>query len=378
MTTGVMALTAWSLLAAIWWAVAWWFLLASRRRTPEIPASPVPAFSIFKAIPAALDEDGHSQIAGAIESFIGQLDTGDEMLLGIPTEHAESWRPVLDRWATEYPGAKIKAIIQPAPVQRANPKIAWMEVMAPSASCEHWLWSDADIVAPPRVLDSLREELRKGCVAATCAYRVRTFSKGAAALDALFINSEFLPGVLLLGARGFSASAFGAAVAFPGHFFRERVSWEEIGNCLADDFIIGQRLAPVRLSPVIVNTLSLQTHFVAAIRHYYRWHKTLRWCRPLSYAALLAITPLVGWLVSAVLLPAHPGFMAGFFAQWLFEVGIAVVLLRAAGCRWPIGASWMLALWPIIRCLSWIASWLPISVVWVGARGRWFALRARP
>lgn len=372
MTAVALVLIGWSVSAAVWWLVARWLLAAANRKAGGVGvAAPSLGLSIFKAIPRGLGEAAYAQLEAAMESFVAQMDERSEILVGVPQERAGPWQRVIERWSRTYPKARIKTVCRRAPEQRANPKIGWMEILAAEADADYWLWSDADIIAPDGLLNSIRQGLAEGCGVVTCAYRVRNVSTAVGALDALFVDAEFLPGVLLLGRRGISASAFGAAVAFPAKRFKERVSWDELGGCLADDFLIGQRMGPVRLCPVIVETIALQTRIVPALRHYYRWHKTLRWCRPPSYASMLSILPLLGWLAAISFFSSWWVLWAGFVGQWLFEVMVAMALLSAIGCRYPRAAWWVLGLWPVVRCLTWVATWFPISVVWEGARGRW-------
>lgn len=377
MISAALMLAGWSVLSAVWWLVAWRLLRSAGRRAREgRVSSPSLTLSVFKSVPPSLGDEGHAQLVTAMESFVAQLDDGCEMLIGVPLEQAERWRAVIGRWSRTYPEARLKTVCRRSPEGRANPKIGWMEILAAEAASDYWLWSDADISVPLGFLDSVRRGLIEGGGALTCAYRVGKISSAAGALDALFVNAEFLPGVLLLGRGGMSASAFGAAVAFPAKLFKERISWDELGRYLADDFLMGQRMGPVRLCPVIVETFALHRRLVSALRHYYRWHKTLRWCRPVSYASMLSILPLLGWLVAAAIFPTRSVIWAGLLGQWMFEALVATVLLKAAGCRWPLGAWWVLGLWPPIRGLVWVATWLPISVVWDGARARWPTLRA--
>ncbi len=370
-------LVGWSLLAAAWWMIAWGLLAstAAKSRPTGIPA-PKLALSVFKSIPPGIGGAKRARLAAAIESFVEELDPESEMLLGVPLDQAGLWEADFRRWRNTYPRARIHVIYRVPPGHRANPKIGWMEILAAQAASDYWLWSDADIVAPTGLLDAVRHGLSETRGALTCAYRVSDAPDAVDALDALFVNVEFLPGVLLLGGRGISPSAFGAAIAFPAGLFKERLSWEELGSYLADDYLLGLRMGPVRLCPVIVDTLPLQGGFVAALRHYYRWHKTLKWCRPLSYGSVLSILPLLGWLAAVAVCPLSVAHWTGLAVQWMFEVLMAGALLRKAGCGHPTRAWWMLGIWPMIRCCAWVAAWLPLAVVWEGANGRWPGVRA--
>src|SRR6202012_2961532 len=109
-----------------------------------------------------------------------------------------------------HPAARRKVIERPAsgPPAPANPKIAGQRLLAREAEGELWLWSDADIVAPPGFLAEARAELaRGGAGMVPFPYVGREAAAAPAVFAALFVDAEFHPGVLLL--RRFGAVDFG-------------------------------------------------------------------------------------------------------------------------------------------------------------------------
>jgi len=370
MTGGLILLAVWSGISAVWWTLAVWLVNASRtpgpRTRPREQASPLPSLSLFKPLPFVADDEVRRALAAAIESFLPQLDASAELILGVPSEQEAEWRPFLDRWNSCYPETRIRTVVRPMPRQRANPKVAWMEILAPEARNAVWLWSDADIVAPPNLVARLREDLaaHPEAGAVTAPYGVRFTARAAGWLDALFVNMEFLPGTLLLGRIGPVPLAFGAAILFPAERFRERISWSALGASLADDHELGRQLAPVFISDGVAETCALETRLGPALRHIYRWQKTIRWCRPGGFAALLVILPLIGWGLRCLAVPSDPGSWAGLLGQHLLEVLAAAILLNRVDFRGPAAGAWALLAWPILRVLVWLAAWLPIPVTW--------------
>ena len=294
------------------------------------------------------------------------------MLIGVLDAEAADWAPVFKVWRSEFPGVTLIVCQHEKPRQRANPKVAWLEYLAEQAHGELWLWSDADIVAPAGCLDSLRQLLADSAAGAiTSPYCVREIRSAPATLDALFVNAEFLPGARLLGRMGAVDFAFGAATMFRAADFRKRATWSDLGAALADDYVLGQRLQPVLMADELVETGAFESSWLAALRHYYRWQKTIRWCRPVSFAALLALQPLAGWAALAALRPGDDASWAGLATQWLFEAVVAGALFRRLGCRMPPQAWLTVALWPALRLACWLAVWLPLPVVWRGAMRHW-------
>ncbi len=408
-----MLLAAWSVGASGWWIFAGWLVAAPNKRRDTIgqasrlspssipsltkggsfPVTSIPPprplasdvrdrrdacpaaltrLSVFKPIPPVSSPTERAALAPAIASFLPQLGPQDEMLIGVQESEAPEWLPTFSVWRESYPGVRLIVCQRPEPRQRANPKIAWLEHLAEQAHGELWLWSDADIVAPAGCLDAMKRLLAGSVVGAvTSPYCVREIRGAPEALDALFVNAEFLPGALLLGRMGTVDFTFGAATMFRAADFRRRVTWADLGASLADDYVLGQRLQPVLMTSNLVETGAFESGWPAALRHYYRWQKTIRWCRPGSFAALLAIQPLVGWAGLLTLRPQNAVGWAGLGLQWFFEVCVAIVILRRLRCRIPMRAWLTVALWPVLRVTCWMAVWLPLPVIWRGTVRRW-------
>jgi ceramide glucosyltransferase len=366
-------LVSWSLLAASWWGTAIW--LVSRRGCRPLLRSGAadadsqtrPTISIFKPIPA-LDGRGLSpQLIGALESFVSQLDETAEMLLGIEETDATNWLPLIEQWRAKFPGAQLNVIVAARPQTFANPKVSWQFALASRARGQVWLWSDADVLLPAGGLEALRAEFAGGLL--TCPYVVRRVGSRWTLLDALFVNVEFFPGVLLLRRLGNARFALGALMMFEAEKFRRYAKWEELGSTLADDFALGNALQPVTVSATVVETIADEPSWGSALRHYLRWHKTVRWCRPSGYAGQIIILPVLGWLVFAVSHPTNVVGWIGLFATAQIEMLTAVVLFQLIGCE--LRPWWTVGVWCVLRPLTWLACWLPWPVVWRSPRQVW-------
>ncbi len=283
---------------------------------------------------------------------------------------AAGWQSKLDAWRSSWPEAQITVIARVVPDQCANPKIAWLQVLAPSARGEIWLWSDTDVTAPPGFLDVICAQLAvSGKNAVTAPYRVQQVGRAHEMLDALFVNLEFLPGTLLLGnSLNHQDFAYGAATAFRVETFHAKGDWQKLGAALADDHKLGELLQPVALSSALVSTIPNLDGWGEAIQHYYRWQKTVRWCRPTGYAALLVLMPAFGWAMAGLFGCGKSFFMPGLFAVLGGEILVAVLACQIVGCRLPL-ATWPgVLLWPF-HGRSPGSSWcrLPLPVALVGS-----------
>jgi hypothetical protein len=276
------ALIVWSGIALVWWLVAWRLVATEPRESGGGETVGDKRFlTIFKPLPPL--GGGTFREARGLESFISQLDERSELLLGAHEPDRAVVESFLASMHARYPGARLEVVWRNEPDSVANPKVAWLKILATHATGELWLWSDADIVAPAGFL-------RADAGMLTWPYVVREIARGPALLDALFVNTEFFPGVLLLRRKGPVDFGLGAALLFSRKDFEARVAWEEIGAALADDFVLGQRLQPVRIGRAVLTTAADEESWPAAARHYLRWSKTVRWNRPLGAALRLGGT----------------------------------------------------------------------------------------
>jgi len=358
-------LTAWSGIGLFWWALSL-SLAASAGKPPEAPP-PQPkkrSLTIFK--PLSPLENGNLQaVARGLESFISQLDEASELVLGI---HEPDWpdvAPFVDRMQALYPKSRIIIVRRSESDTLANPKIAWQKVMAAHAAGDLWLWSDSDIIAPPGFLGSARAEFETyGAEMLTFPYVVRVVRRLPDLLDALFVNAEIYPGVLLLRKSGPVDFGLGAAMLFTKESFLKKVTWEKLGAALADDFVLGQALQPVRLSATTLETVAHVANWPAAFEHYFRWKKTVCWCRPIGFAAQVIVMPVLGWLAFAICHPFNPWAWIGLLSTIQVEVLFAALICRQVGCRLSLTALLATEVWSVCRVLFWILCWLPGRVKW--------------
>jgi len=329
-----------------------------------------PTLSVFKPLPP-LGATGIKIVASGLESFIAQLDAESEMLLGIHEADRDFTAPFLDRMRAKYPDAKLKVVFRTEPDGVANPKIAWQKILADGAEGELWLWSDADIVAPEGFLKSARLEYEQsGAAMMTFPYVVREIPSPPALLEALFVNVEFYPGVLLLRKLGPVDFGLGAGMLFRRDDFLRLMDWKEIGAWLADDFFLGQKLRPVRIGMATLATVPGSSTWTGALLHDFRWTKTIRWNRPMGAFARILILPVLGWLIAVALHPFHFFAWAGLIGMIQADVFFAAAICRRADCHLKIADILGMEIWSLWRIVLWFLCWLPWPVPWSGKTWR--------
>ncbi len=363
------SLEIWTLLSFIWWGLALYLVATERPRKSAAAAPESRRITIFKPLASPLSETELAHLRGCLESFISELDAASEMLIGCHTRDHTRVAAFVEEMRARYPAATIELIAHGDPNHAANPKISWMRILARHATGELWFWTDSDMEAPAGTLAALRTDFANTeAPMITSPYAVSRVGSTPAMLDKLFVNLEFYPGVMLLERLDLIQFGFGSGMLFEAERFRREIDWDYLGGCLADDFHLGRILGPARLGSTRLATAPAAIDAKGAILHYLRWQKTIRWCRPWSYAAQAIIIPLLGWMGWLLLEPTRLYAWLGFSSVIAVESLAAVVICRALAC--PIAWRHLAAvpLWSVLRALTWVACWLPWPIVWRGRR----------
>jgi ceramide glucosyltransferase len=327
--------------------------------------------TVFKPLARTNDDCEFARLRRCLESFVADLDPDSELLIGCHQVDEQRLQAFVRDMKARHPAADLRLVVDAEPERyAANPKVSWLRILRRHATGELWFWSDADILAPPGTIRSLRADFAEsGGGLVTSPYVIHGNGRPAELLDTLFVNVEFYPGVVLMGHLDLVRFAFGSGMLFEAARFREKIDWDFLGKCLADDFHVGRLLAPTRLGSTRLTTVPSSKSWWKAILHYLRWQKTIRWCRPGSYAAQLVILPILGWLAWLLLDPMNPLPWLGLLAVMTADAITAVVISRLVGARLGWWRLWVVPLWSLVRGLTWLYSWIPLPIVW---RGRWW------
>ncbi len=361
-------LAAWSLAALAWHVLAWHLVRPPANPAPRPPHSrpppAAPAITVFKPVPPGLHLA--ASLEHAIESFLRQLQPADHLLLGIPEPAAAAWNPAVQRWRLAHPGL-IFILTHTAPQPGANPKIRHLRQLAAHAPEGLWLWSDADISAPPGFLESLRAawQSRGRARLVTAPYTIENLRDPRALADAALVHLQVLPGLLFLAPQG-KAPAVGAAALFDSREFNAAVSWPELENTLADDHRLGRLLAPVAVARARCATLPETASWRQAWNHLVRWQTAIHWSAPAGSFAHLAVLPLIGWTLATLARPS-PALATATIAWAAWETLWIAAIHRRLRCRTSPATVLALPLVPWLRAAAWAAAWLPLPIHWNGA-----------
>jgi ceramide glucosyltransferase len=181
----------------------------------------------------------------------------------------------------------------------SNRKVAKLIKMADRASdkTDILVLSDADVSVEPdhlkRVVSEMTADPKIGIV--TCIYRGRAYDSFASRLEALFINTDFAPQVILAEALEPMHYALGATIAVKREALDAIDGFSALKDLLADDFHMGAKVSDagykIELSSSIVTVACEDHDFADFWNHQLRWARTYRHARPLSLTTILIHGP---------------------------------------------------------------------------------------
>jgi ceramide glucosyltransferase len=333
----------------------------------EAQAPPLPPFeppvSILKPV-HGVDFASYENYA----SFCTQDYSEYEILFAV-NEERDPAVSVVRRLIANYPLRQITLLVG-AETFGANQKVNNLARLTREAKHEVLALSDGDVRVGPQYLRNVVAPLRDGNVGAvTSFYRGIAQNNLYAELEAVGAAGDFFAGVLMAAWTEGVKFTLGASVATTKTWVQRIGGFESIAAFLADDYEIGHRVTQsggrVVLSPETVLTMYPAQTLRSFWQHQLRWARTVRLCRPASYAALLFTQGLPWVVVAASLAPAR-GIAASYLAAYL------IVRLAMA---WLVGVSvvgdavlrrrlWLVPLWDAIHFVVWAASFASNHVVW--------------
>ena len=273
-----------------------------------------------------------------------------------------------------YPERHTEIVVGGAPgcSNRKVAKLIKMADLAPHADL--FVMSDADITVDPdhlrRLAGELADDDKLGVV--SCIYRARPGGPFASRLEALAVNTDFTPMVMLSAAIEPIRFALGATVAIKSSTLEAIGGFRAIKDKLADDYYVGKLAAEcgwgVELSSSIVNTVAHERTFADFWNHQLRWARTYRTTRPLSLATILIHGPF--WAL--VLMVASGASVFAFKALALVlitRIVMSALMLRKV-LRVPelTRDLWLVPLKDLCMTGIWFASLLSNKVEWAGRR----------
>jgi ceramide glucosyltransferase len=335
-----------------------------------LPESQLPPVSILKPLKGVDPEIWESfcthceQEYPQFQLIFGVNDPGDPAI------------EVVRKLQAKYPNCAIDLLVCDR-VLGANIKVSNLVQMLPAARHELLLVNDSDIRVPSDYLRKVITPLADTSVGlVTCLYRAVASPTLGSRLEALGINTDFVPGVL--SARFLEKGlhfGLGSTLAFRRADLEAIGGFEALLDYLADDYELGRRIAAtgkqVELSAATVETFLPAYTLRQFFRHQLRWSRTIRDARRWGYTGLLFTFGLPWALLT--LLAAHGARWAWLLFTVTFAARLAVgfAAARVVHDRQIFRSEllrniFLLPLRDLIAPLVWVASFAGNRIHWRG------------
>ena len=326
-----------------------------------------PPVSILKPV-HGLDFASHENFS----SFCRQ-DYPDYEILFAVNDESDPAVPIIRSLISQFPEHKIR-LLSGAPRIGANQKVNNLALLAREAQHDVLVLTDGDVRVGPLYLRKIVAPLADSEIAVvTSFYRAVAEPSLWAELESVGASGDFFPSVLVASVTEGIHFTLGASVATSKQWLAKIGGFASFADYLADDFELGNRLSRsggrVVLSREPVWTMYSAQTWRGFWQHQFRWARTIRLCRPLSYLGLL-LTQGLPWAVLAALLAPSATIAAAYLAAYL--------VLRTA-MAWVVGVTglhdavlrrriWLLPLRDAVHFAVWLAGFFSSRVVWNGVQ----------
>jgi ceramide glucosyltransferase len=351
-----------AIVSSVYWGYALVRLTRFRRLWAPI-ASSLPSVTVLKPLCGA-----HPALFESLRSFCAQDYPEFQVLFGV-RDPADPAIDVVQRLMDRHRARNLKLVVNDREVS-VNPKVSNLIGLYANAEHDVLVIADSDIRVGPDYLRTVVAPLAEpGVGLVTCLYRAGGTGRGWGAFARLFINDWFFPSALI-SATARLRHAFGATLVVRRESLEAMGGFEAVGAYLADDYMLGQRIAArgerVVLSPYIVETRVVDRSLSALFFHELRWSRTMRAVRPVGYF-LAAVT--YGFVWSALALIAGVGSWPAI-AVAAAHVGVRLAVHREAhrGLKAPPARFWLLPARDALSMVLWAAAFTGRTVHWGGRR----------
>jgi ceramide glucosyltransferase len=341
---------------------AWRFF--RRERTQALPEF-APPVSILKAV-RGVDFATHENYS----SFCRQNYPQYEIMFAV-NEANDSAVPAIHRVMQEFPGQDIRLLVG-AEHLGANRKVNKLARMTAEARYEYLVLADGDVRVGPNFLREVIAPFASGKTGAVTSFYAGIAENNLGAqLEAIGAASDFFAGVLMANWMEGIHFALGASIATTKTWVGKIGGFASFADMLADDYELGRRIAEcggeVQLSREVVWTMYPAQTLRGFWEHQLRWARTVRLCRPLSYAGLI-FTHGLPWAVLAF-------FVAP--AKWLGVCYLVAYLILRFSMAWTVGVwgvhdetvrkkPWLVPVRDAVNFTVWLTSLFGNRIVWGG------------
>lgn len=249
----------------------------------------------------------------------------------------------------------------------SNRKMSNLVNMLPEARHDIIVISDSDIEVGSSYLSGVISELRKPDIGGvTCIYHGVAGPGRWSRLNALAINSHFLPNAIVALSFHLARPCFGSTIALRRDTLARLGGFRNFTDCLADDFAIGDSLRAlgfaVAVPPFSVGHLCFHDRLQSMLAHELRVAKTIRNISPVGYLGTLITHPFPLAMIAVLLGRDHAVELAGL------ALGCRIVVCWAVdhSFQLPSQSYWQIPLRDCLSFVVFVASFFGSTVTWRG------------
>jgi ceramide glucosyltransferase len=336
----------------------------SRERARESVAY-APAVSLLKPV-RGVDFGSYENFA----SFCRQEYADYEILFGVGGD-ADPSVPLIQRLMKDFPQRRIRLFVGAERIG-ANRKVSMLARLAREAQHDILVLTDGDVRVTPTYLREVVAPFADRSVGAiTSLYRGIAEKNLGAELEAIGAASDFFAGVVMANWMEGITFGLGASIVTRKEWVAKIEGFAAIADMLADDYELGHRIAKaggkIVLSREVVWTMYPAQTARSFWQHQVRWSRTVRLCRPLSFAGLIFTHGLPWALLAALIAPA----------PWIAATYLIAYLILRLTMGWTVGVwgvgddivrrkLWLVPLRDAIHFVVWLASFASNRIHWGG------------
>ena len=341
---------------------AWRFFTRERARKPANYSPPVSVLKPVRGVDFGSLEN--------FSSFCRQDYPEYEILFGVGDD-ADPAVPVIQRLIAELPQRQIRLFVGAERIG-ANRKVNMLARLAQEARCDVLVLTDGDIRVAPGYLREVVSPFAVGTTGAvTSFYRAIAEKNLGAELEAIGAASDFFAGVLMANWMEGMTFALGASIVTTKAWVAKIGGFTAIADMHSDDYELGHRIAEGG-GKVVLSREPVWTMYAAQTargfwQHQVRWARTVRLCRPVSYAGLIFTHGLPWALVAALVAPAN----------WIAVTFLLAYFILRLTMAWTVGVwgvgdevlrrkLWLVPFRDAIHFAVWLASMGSNRIRWGG------------
>jgi ceramide glucosyltransferase len=277
--------------------------------------------------------------------------------------------PIARRVAAALPDRRIDIDVGEVACAR-NPKLANVLSMMRLVRHPTLILADSDTRVGAGYVRAVTAPLQTPEIGAvTCLFAGVPDATFASKLGAMFMNEQFIPSALVDRLFGPLRHCFGPTNAVRAAVLQSIGGFEALAPHLADDFMLGHRIAArglrVVISKYVIRTMVCEANLAALWEHELRWHRTIRGLQPLGYAGMFLTFPVPLALLSFVLARRRRRAAAVLAAAIAGRVALQRVAARALGV--PPAPLWLIPARDVFGLSVWARGLTGHNVRWRGS-----------